>query len=136
MRNPVRRLFSPFISRILTKIFPKRVKRFILISSLFARITNQKRLDDETLSKLNQVFNLTNVSDNDGMLLPVMLQSLIWDEEEIEIVREYNASGSVTKTESCVSKVCEIIPTWLVYENFDADVRKLFNNFSLSPKVP
>lgn len=111
------------ITPLLKVTFPTRVKRFILVSSLFASITKRDSVSDETLQKLNQALHLVSDDNCNSMILPITIKSLIWNGTEIELVRE-DAMNS-ERQERCVDRICGMIPEWLRYTGEKEDVSSL-----------
>ena len=67
---------SSFFTSPLHEILPKKVRRFILLSSLFGVIERTSNPDKTLLNKLNSALRIADSSSS--MVVPAMVGKLIW----------------------------------------------------------
>lgn len=131
MKKFKRKLWKTFFSFI-GNILPSRTKRLIVLTALGSYFNNTKSVNNETLERLNKLMVLCSTGPN-CMNLPIMLKSVIWNEEEIQNVIQRltsisNPSEDTVKTVS--DELLKYIPDWLYYDSgiFKKDVVKLISN--------
>lgn len=95
----------------------KRVKRYILLVSLWSFYKNVDEIDKATLRKLNDLLALQS---NEGSLyIPAMLGRLIWKDGLGNVVKTIDIKEytDVYKYEpNLVQKTLDNIPAWLSYD--------------------
>lgn len=105
----------------------------IFVSSLFGGLTKQKSVSEETILKLNQALHLASEFNGGGMRLPIMLQSLVWNGEEIDLVRHQVLIDKKLeeKPEKCADMICCIAPKWIHYPGEKDDVKSLIKQLPI-----
>ena len=104
-------------------IAPARVKRMVYLSSLYGSLSKQNTIDDVMLHRLNAALHLSNGKyGSDSLILPFMLQSLVWGDIEVELEKH---RAPLTNPTVCADTICEIAPKWIRYTNAKQDVENL-----------
>lgn len=126
-----------FMNRVLRSIFkyvPGRVKRVIVIASVFAKVKDEREFDHNTLIKLSAVMKLH--SSPDALRLPIQLSNVIWKKSSKEIcsVDLLKPHLSVVQIQDAVNSLKAYTPDWLLYNeeaNLEEDLAKLLGNREL-----
>lgn len=115
-------LLKPFLF-ISTPFLKSHAKRLIAISALYGCVSQKEVVSEETLRKLNEALHLVSKDGyENSILVPMRMSSLLWNEEEINLIREVAESKD---PELVVNSLVRVIPESLRYENEREDVVKL-----------
>lgn len=100
-----------------------KAKRLILLSSLYGKLTKRKSIDNETLTKLNRALHLVSSDCNkEAILLPIRIQNLIWDNEEIDLT-QYEEKDK----QEMIREIIKSIPDYLRYNKDGEDIARLLS---------
>lgn len=118
----------------LFKYVPARVKRVIVIASVFAKVKDERDFDHSTLLKLNNIMKLH--SSPDALQLPIMLSNVIYRKSSKEIfsVNMLKPHLSAAQIQEAVNGLKAYTPEWLLYNeeaNLEEDLTRLFSNREL-----
>lgn len=103
-----------------------RMKRVIVIGSLYGKVRNKKDISEATIHRLNTVFSLIAEKERENALLaPVHMQSLIWDGAIVELVQKAQA-GDETSFAALLDKV----PDCLRYNRLKTDLEQFVREYS------
>ncbi len=125
------------ITGMLDRYLPSRTKRLMFLASLSARLKDSSSLDGATLSRLNEVMNLSASHNEKGMQVPVILSRAIWDGKTVyQLCDDYVSEGKLDqqRVHRIASKVVDASPSWLHYAGKDVierDVQTLLDNRSV-----
>lgn len=64
------------VVNVIGYLLPRRIKRMVLIISLYSLYKGQDNIDDQTLHKLNQLLRLSH--SDEALQLPRYLSNVIW----------------------------------------------------------
>lgn len=136
MSTPLQTL-STRMHRVLEKKLNKRVKRYILLTSLWSHLNSYKRdaINKETLKKLNMIMNLTD--DADTLYIPALLGKVIWKDSLGNTTQIKDLEYSIESIEirdPFFDRVLTCIPTWLKYDKNDVieqDIKDLVKKHSV-----
>lgn len=121
----LRRLINTFVVMFLDNVLPNRMKRLILLSSLYAKINSVSEPDKAIALKLNQVLSLSK--SHEALLFPMQLGNRLWrDSIKVECgnskslkINSFSeiAIASLTRTEMRIvsDQILKTIPQWLKY---------------------
>lgn len=129
-------LFPRKLSMWLGRKLNKRVKRYILLTSLWSHLNEYKReaIDKETLKKLNLVMRLA--SDSDSLYIPALLGKVIWKDSlgnTTQIKDLPHDIEQIAKDEKFFEKILNNIPSWLNYDKRDVIEKEIHH---LVEKLP
>lgn len=121
------------VIQYLVNRLPSHLKRIIFLASITAVAKDVKEADDEFISKLNELMQLSN-SGNNALKLPIYINKLIWSHKEC-IQEELDALTSPVcdpqSRQHCVDRINQFTPSWLKYADQDTiigDLNKLFQS--------
>lgn len=114
-------------------VLPDHMKRLVLISSLAAKMKNQRELDPQTMEKLNRLMHLC--TSEKAMQLPAVIAPVIWDEplDDIRPALAKQAKGDDSVLRDVVQRVVQRMPKGLRYTadgGVERDLYRLFSNFN------
>lgn len=104
-------------SRIARKIVSDRLKRLLLVSSLFGFLENKKRLDPVLLAALNAKFSLAYRPD--AVELPIALNDMLLNPKDMGTIRNEINEKTITQDEcrSLAKRVVDLLPEWMRYSD-------------------
>lgn len=122
---------NPFV-HFFVKLLPSHLKRIIFLASISAAVKGTNEADDEFITKLNTLMQLSSTG-NGALKLPIYINKLIWKHKEY-IQKDLDVMGcngncdGLSKA-NCIERVNKIVPSWLRYADTEAiasDLHKLF----------
>lgn len=111
---------------------PVHLKRMVFLASITGVASNSKEPDDEFISKLNTLLNLSDTGDS-ALKLPIYVSGIIWkykDRIQSDLDMLKNPLTDEIKKHECISRIEKQTSTWLKYADSDTimqDMCKLFN---------
>ena len=103
-----------------------RMKRVIVIGSLYGKVRNKKDISDATIHRLNTVFMLIAEKERENALLaPVHMQSLIWGGEIVELVEKARQGD-----EASFASLLEKVPDCLRYGRLRTDLEQFVREYT------
>lgn len=130
------RITPKFILNRLGRKLNKRVKRYFLLTSLWAHINNYRKdaIDKETLSKLNMIMHL--VDNSDCLYIPALLGKTIWKDSLGNTVQLDNIDvdiREINKDNQLFEQLLNSIPQWLKYDKRDIIEKEIHNLLNSYP---
>jgi hypothetical protein len=107
---------NPFISFSI-RFLPARMKRLMYLASLTAIAKGTKIPEEQMMSKLNTLLNLSTTGDA-ALKLPIYISQLIWSNKEVfknDIEVLTKAPGQTESAKESASRIIDATPTWFKY---------------------
>ena len=133
------------LSVLFNKLFSRRMKRLVFISSIVGLVYKVKDPDIKVISKLNAILDLANSPQ--AMELPYRVKSVIWKDKDLNIQGHDGKAIHIedVKTFEMDSKdidnlstqVVSQTPWWLKYSSTEvmcSDLKTLFKQIRNSPQ--
>lgn len=132
------------MSVIFNKLFSKRMKRLVFISSIVGLVYKVKDPDLRVISKLNSILHLANCPQ--AMELPYRVKSVIWRDKDLNVLAHNGKAIHIedVKTfemdtedmDNLTTQVVSQTPWWLKYSSTEvmcSDLKALFKQIRNSP---
>lgn len=133
------------VSVLFNKLFSRRMKRLVFISSIVGLVYKVKDPDIKVISKLNAILDLANSPQ--AMELPYMVKSVIWKDKDLNILGHdgkaihiedvKNFEMDSTDIDNLSTQVVSQTPWWLKYSSTEvmcSDLKTLFKQIRNSPQ--
>lgn len=133
-----RRLLSSRFCKILGRRLNKRVKRYILLTSLWSHFNCYKKeaIDKDTLLKLNNVMKLSN--DSNSLYIPALLGKVIWKDSLGNTLQINDLVDNVeldVGNQNILKTILDNIPQWLNYDKRDVIEKEIYDLVHKMPIV-
>lgn len=133
------------LSVLFNKLFSRRMKRLVFISSIVGLVYKVKDPDIKVISKLNAILDLANSPQ--AMELPYRVKSVIWKDKDLNILGHDGKAIHIedvktfemdsTDIDNLSTQVVSQTPWWLKYSSTEvmcSDLKTLFKQIRNSPK--
>lgn len=133
------------VSVLFNKLFSRRMKRLVFISSIVGLVYKVKDPDIKVISKLNAILDLANSPQ--AMELPYLVKSVIWKDKDLNILGHdgktihiedvKNFEMDSTDIDNLSTQVVSQTPWWLKYSSTEvmcSDLKTLFKQIRNSPQ--
>lgn len=132
----IKRLISSKVSKCISGVLPRKIKRLIYLSSVIAVLDDIKNPSSEITRKLNLLLGLSK--DDSAIILPMYIHSFIWGDVIKSHAKEFNVYQDKLKNEpmnfdDVVNFFCCNTPMWLSYGSIELLKRDLKTMFSTLP---
>ncbi len=133
------------LSVLFNKLFSRRMKRLVFISSIVGLVYKVKDPDIKVISKLNAILDLANSPQ--AMELPYRVKSVIWKDKDLNILGHDGKAIHIedvktfemdsTDIDNLSTQVVSQTPWWLKYSSTEvmcSDLKTLFKQIRNSPQ--